>query len=124
MSTQVVNVGTTDWPSARFERVPRSLRRSARRSVLPMCRMNGHLIAGKRPSMALVFVARCRLQVTHPTSDHAFLQWPFSVEERREMDSMQCSDGLDFLDPLARDEPSPLGERLETSRQGQGHAFE
>ena len=40
------------------------------------------------------------------------------------MDSMQCSDGLDFLDPLPRDEPSSLGERLETSRQGEGHAFE
>ena len=40
------------------------------------------------------------------------------------MDSMQCGKGLDFLDPLPRDESSPLGERLETSRQGKGHAFE
>lgn len=37
---------------------------------------------------------------------------------------MQCGDGLDFLDPLSRDEPSPLGERLETPCQSQGHAFE
>jgi hypothetical protein len=40
------------------------------------------------------------------------------------MDSMQGSDGLDFLDPLPHNESSPLGERLETSRQGEGHAFE
>ena len=33
------------------------------------------------------------------------------------MDSTQGSDGLDFLDPLPRDEPSPLRERLETSLQ-------
>ena len=40
------------------------------------------------------------------------------------MDSMQGCDGLDFLDPLPRDEPSTLGERLETSLQGEGHALE
>ena len=40
------------------------------------------------------------------------------------MDSMQCSNGLDFLDSFARNEPAPLGERLETSCQSQGHAFE
>ncbi len=40
------------------------------------------------------------------------------------MDSMQGSDGLDFLDSFPRNESSSLGERLETSRQGEGHAFE
>src|ERR1700675_4162558 len=50
------------------------------------------------------------------------LQRPFSVVERREMDSMECGKGLDFLDPLPRDEASPLGERLETSRQCKDHA--
>jgi hypothetical protein len=40
------------------------------------------------------------------------------------MDSMCGSDGLDFLDPIPRDKPSPLRERLETSRHGEGHAFE
>jgi hypothetical protein len=40
------------------------------------------------------------------------------------MNSMQCGNGLYFLDPRPRDESSPLGERLETSRQGEDHAFE
>lgn len=40
------------------------------------------------------------------------------------MNSMQISDGLDFLYSLSRDEPSPLGERLESPRKSEGHAFE
>jgi hypothetical protein len=37
---------------------------------------------------------------------------------------MKRGNGLDLLNPITGDEPSPLRERLETSRQCQGHAFE
>jgi len=40
------------------------------------------------------------------------------------MNSMQRSDGLDFLDPLARDKPSSVGERLETSCKSEHHALQ
>lgn len=40
------------------------------------------------------------------------------------MDSMQSGNRLDLLNPIAGDKPSPLGERLETAVQGEGHAFQ
>jgi len=52
------------------------------------------------------------------------IQRPLRIVERREMDSMKIGNGLDLLDPIAGDEPSPLREWLETSRECQDHSFE
>src|SRR5437764_5488881 len=52
------------------------------------------------------------------------LHWPIGVVERGENDSMPCSNCLNLIDPLLRDETSSLREGFEPAFESESHAFE
>ena len=60
----------------------------------------------------------------HRLQDVGPLDRPIGVVERREMDSMPCSNRLHLLDPPRSDEPSPLREGFEPALQRERDAFE
>src|SRR5579859_8046864 len=52
------------------------------------------------------------------------LQGSLGVIERREKNSMMCSDRFYFVNPLRADESPSMGKRLKPLFQSQSHAFE